>query len=109
MRLWAFLAIIFLFRTPFLEGAELSNSEEVSFKLSVVSQYLTQQTVAQTFQDSRGVLWFLTQEGLSKYNGLEVENYIHSPTDPSSITTNSVTRIAEDTNGDLWVSTKGVA
>ena len=108
MRPWAFLAIIlFLSRTPFVGGAELSNSAEVSFKLSVVSQYLTQQTVTQTFQDSRGALWFLTQEGLSKYNGLEVENYIHSPTDPSSITTNSVTRIAEDNNGDLWISTKG--
>ena len=107
MRPWAFLAILFLFRMPLLEGAELSNYAEVSFKLSVVSQHLTQQTVTQTFQDSRGVLWFLTQEGLSKYNGLVVENYIHSPTDPSSIATNSVTRIAEDKNGDLWVSTNG--
>jgi signal transduction histidine kinase/ligand-binding sensor domain-containing protein/CheY-like chemotaxis protein/HPt (histidine-containing phosphotransfer) domain-containing protein len=68
---------------------------------------LTQQTVSQTFQDSRGTLWFLTQEGLNKYNGITLENYRYSLTNPSSISTNSVTRIAEDLAGGLWVSTLG--
>ncbi|RLA44264.1 MAG: hypothetical protein DRR42_20685, partial [Gammaproteobacteria bacterium] len=107
MRLWIVAAITFLFRATLLSGAELPTQMGVTFKLSVVSQHLTQQIITQTFQDSRGTLWFLTQEGLNSYNGYEVQNYKHSPANQSTITTNLVTRIAEDRNGDLWISTVG--
>ena len=52
-------------------------------------------------------MWFLTQEGLNKYNGLTLENYRNSLTDPHSISDNFVTGISEDKNGDLWISTRG--
>ena len=107
MRQWVLAAALFFAIAPLLSGAEIPKLAEISFKPSVFSQDLTQQTVSETFQDSRGTLWFLTQEGLNKYNGFELENYKYSPNDPTSITTNAVTGIAEDNNGDLWISTFG--
>ncbi len=67
---------------------------------------LTQGTVYESFQDSRGVLWFITQEGLNRYIGHELENYRQS-SEPGSLPANIVTSIDEDRRGSLWVSTIG--
>lgn len=74
---------------------------------SVISDELTQQTVGQTFQDSRGMLWFVTQEGLNRYNGQDLENYRFSTKDNGSLPTNIVTQITEDSDGSIWLSTLG--
>jgi signal transduction histidine kinase/ligand-binding sensor domain-containing protein/CheY-like chemotaxis protein/HPt (histidine-containing phosphotransfer) domain-containing protein len=107
MRLWVLAFTILIAHAPATFSAEIAPSVDLSIKLSAISKNLTQQTVTQTFQDSRGLLWFLTQEGLNKYNGITVESYRYSLNNPSSISTNSVTRITEDTSGRLWISTKG--
>ena len=107
MRLWALTAILLLGITPNPALANLTESVDIDFQLASFSKTLTQQTVTQTFQDSRGILWFVTQEGLNRYNGYELENYRYSLTDSSSLSTDRVTGIAEDSNGDLWISTLG--
>lgn len=88
-------------------GADYSRPLYIEFQRDPISRFLTQQTITQVFQDSRGAIWILTQEGLNKYNGLEIENYRHSPTNPKSISSNAVTRICEDNAGGLWISTMG--
>lgn len=88
-------------------GEEISQPIVIDFSPEAISKLLTQQTVTQVFQDSRGFIWLLTQEGLNKYNGFELENYRYSHTDPGSISSNSVTRITEDLAGNLWLATLG--
>jgi len=101
------LSLVLCCLAPLLGNADDSRSLNIEFKPSAFSKDLTQQTVGQTFQDSRGVLWFVTQEGLNKYNGHELENYRFSTIDPQSISTDYITGIAEDVEGDLWISTLG--
>ena len=87
IKMWATAALAVLI-APFclISSADvLEEQARYEFVLSPISRYLTQQTVQTTFQDSRGALWFLTQEGLNKYNGHEIENFRYAPTDPSSI------------------------
>lgn len=81
----------------------------VNFNLdsSDISEKLTQQTVGQTFQDSRGMVWFVSQEGLNRFNGHELENYRFSSNDPNSIPASVITQIVEDVDGTLWLSTLG--
>ncbi len=67
---------------------------------------LTQGTVYQTFQDSQGALWFVSQEGLNRYIGHELETYRQS-SEPGSLPANIVTSVEEDAGGTLWVSTIG--
>ncbi|RLQ23646.1 response regulator [Seongchinamella sediminis] len=87
--------------------ANSSPLSEYDFYIAPFSKNLTQQTITQTFQDSRGALWFLTKEGLNKYEGQTVENYRFLAGSQHSISTNNVTEITEDINGDIWIATQG--
>ena len=82
-------------------------STNIDFQPSVVTQNLTQKVVTQIFQDSRGNLWFATQEGLNRYNGYELENYRYSLTNPLSLSHDATTSIVEDSGGTIWISTRG--
>lgn len=52
-------------------------------------------------------MWFLTQEGLNKYDGFEIQNFTFSASNTSSLSTNAVSRMAEDSLGGLWIATIG--
>ncbi|RLA43698.1 MAG: hypothetical protein DRR42_21390, partial [Gammaproteobacteria bacterium] len=107
MRLWVLFTAALVILGSRAHSADLSPNAKIDFSLSPFSKNLTQQSVGQSFQDSRGVLWFITQEGLNKYTGHNLENYRYSPTVADSLSTDTVTRIAEDLNGNLWISTIG--
>jgi len=68
---------------------------------------LSQSTVNKILQDSRGFLWFATEDGLNRYNGYEFKVFKHQPGNPQSISSNSVSDIIEDRDGNLWIGTKG--
>ncbi|MDJ0879662.1 MAG: hypothetical protein QNI86_13680, partial [Halieaceae bacterium] len=68
---------------------------------------LTQNWVMQTFQDSRGFIWFLTQEGTNRYDGYTVQQYLHRPSIAGSISADTASQIVEDHTGTLWIATLG--
>ena len=90
-------------------SAQTSDSRATHFEFqpSSIRDRLTQQIVNQSLQDSFGNLWLVTQEGINKYNGHEVENYRYSLTNPNSLSHDSVSAIAQDTHGSLWIATRG--
>jgi signal transduction histidine kinase/ligand-binding sensor domain-containing protein/CheY-like chemotaxis protein/HPt (histidine-containing phosphotransfer) domain-containing protein len=107
MRLKSLAFILLIARSGLIYSAEITPSVVRDFKPESISKLLTQQTVIQVFQDSRGLLWILTQEGLNNYNGFKLENFKYSSTNSNSISSNFVTRIAEGAEGFLWISTIG--
>ncbi len=106
MKLWAFIIALLITQASRVNSAELP-PPNINFSLSTFSKKLTQQSVRQSLQDSRGTLWLVTQEGLNRYTGNELENYRYSLTNPGSLTTDNITRIAEGKDGTLWISTLG--
>ena len=74
MRLWVLSITLILTQAISVYGSNLSNFTEIDFNASIISKDLTQQSVSQTFQDSRGALWFVAQEGLNRYDGHHLEN-----------------------------------
>ena len=54
-------------------------------------------------QDSTGVLWIGTQNGLVKYDGRKFERFLHNPLDSNSLINNYVECIYVDTDGSLWI------
>lgn len=84
--------------------AEELPEAELNLHPAPFSEKLTQNSIRQTFQDSTGALWFVTQEGLNRYNGHELENFIFNSNEPGSLPTNQVTRIAEDGQGRIWLA-----
>ncbi len=81
----------------------------INFKIARApqSELLTQQTIRQSFQDSQGLMWFLTQEGLHRFDGYTVTRYTANENDSSSITHNNVRHILQDNLGDIWIATIG--
>jgi len=55
------------------------------------------------FQDSRGDIWIATDNGVSRYDGLDVRTYRHDPADPHSLAHNIVRAFAEDGQGRVLV------
>lgn len=82
-------------------------SQPLTFTNISIEQGLSQSVVNCVFQDSRGFLWFGTQNGLNKYNGYNFEIYTYNPVEPNSLSNNWVYSIDEDRDGNLWIGTKG--
>lgn len=106
MKLIARLALIFSIILFSAKTFALS-PKDYTFQLSPATRELTQQSVRTIFQDSRGFVWLLTQEGLHKYDGYTVTRFRASNRDPTSLSHQSTTGIAEDDEGYLWISTAG--
>ncbi len=58
-------------------------------------------------QDYKGFMWFGTQEGLNKYDGYKMVVYKTTPNDTTSLISNAVYRILEDSYKNLWVVAGG--
>jgi len=71
-----------------------------------VENGLSQNTVNHILQDSKGFLWFATNGGLNRYDGIYFETFVHYPGDTSSISNNIVNHLFEDQLGNIWISTQ---
>ncbi|MBI3511687.1 MAG: hypothetical protein HY064_13580 [Bacteroidetes bacterium] len=59
------------------------------------------------FKDHYGFLWIGTANGLNRFDGKNVVQYVHRDNDSLSLGTNEVDDICEDDRGMLWIATKG--
>lgn len=73
------------------------------FETIGIEQGLSQSSVRVIFQDSRGFLWFGTEDGLNRYDGYSFKVFKRDPDNPKSISDGWITAIAEDQDGYLWV------
>jgi len=63
-----------------------------------VADGLPSNEVYHVFQDSKGYIWFGTDNGVARYNGDEFRVY----TKRDGLTDNTVFEIFEDSNGEIW-------
>ncbi len=66
---------------------------------------LSQNTVHSVLQDSRGFMWFATEDGLNRYDGYNFKVYKNNPQDSTSISDNFIWTIFKDKSGILWIGT----
>ncbi len=67
------------------------------------SDGLSSRLIQCLLQDSRGVLWFGTPDGLHYYDSYNFNVLRKSSTDTNSISSNYVTKLAEDKTVDIWI------
>ncbi|MEJ7769832.1 MAG: two-component regulator propeller domain-containing protein, partial [Chitinophagaceae bacterium] len=75
------------------------------FKRLTTNEGLSQGHVSAILKDSRGFMWFGTDEGLNRYDGYQFKVYKHDPDVTSSICDNVVFDLYEDSLNNLWVGT----
>ncbi|MCK4895024.1 MAG: hypothetical protein KAT07_13700, partial [Calditrichia bacterium] len=82
-------------------------AQDIRFEHISVENGLSNNHVLCILQDSIGILWVGTINGLNKYDGYNFTVYRHDPGDPKSLSNNYVKTIFEDKSGILWVGTYG--
>ena len=69
---------------------------------------LSSNTINAILKDRYGYMWFATDDGLNKFNGVNFTVYRHNPGDSASIGTGTVMAMQEDRFGNLWVGTNSI-
>ncbi len=83
-----------------------ANAEtNVSFWNSSVNNRLNQIEVRYVAQDGSGALWFATQEGLTRYNGVRTDTYSAANSETGGLQPGEVRSLSVSPNGTLWVLT----
>lgn len=82
-------------------------NQPIRFERLSLEQGLSQSSVYAILRDSKGFMWFATQEGLNKYDGYSFTVYKHVPGDPYSLSHNFVWTLYADRTGIMWVGTGG--
>ncbi|MFI0430985.1 two-component regulator propeller domain-containing protein [Mariniflexile sp. HMF6888] len=57
------------------------------------------------FKDNKGYMWFGTEDGLIRYDGVNSYHYVYNPEDKNSIISNVINVIIEDSQQKLWIGT----
>ncbi|HEY9045397.1 MAG TPA: two-component regulator propeller domain-containing protein, partial [Ohtaekwangia sp.] len=83
-----------------------STLEKIKFSRIETASGLSNSRVTDIVQDSRGFLWFATDDGLNRFDGYEFKIYRNHPDDTTSLLKNSINRIYEDNRGLIWVATR---
>ena len=55
--------------------------------------------------DKKGFLWVGTSDGLNCYDGYGFRNFLANPSDSSSIFSDNIKKIEEDSSGNIWCAT----
>lgn len=96
-----FLSLLFFHLVYFL----FSKQDYISFDRITTRDGLSQNTVFSIIQDSKGLLWIGTYDGLNKYDGKTFTTYRNDKNDENSLSNNMAFRILEDSSGFLWIGT----
>jgi two-component system sensor histidine kinase ChiS len=77
--------------------------ERLRFDHLTVENGLSNNWVQSIVKDSRGFLWFGTQDGLNRYDGSGIKVYRHDPLDPNSLPSSVAGALLEDSKKRLWI------
>jgi signal transduction histidine kinase/ligand-binding sensor domain-containing protein len=88
-----------------LYQAGYSINLNLNFSHLTTSEGLSNNTVHCVFQDSKGFLWFGTDDGLNMFNGYDFKVFFNNINDTLSLAGSAVFKVKEDSRGKLWIAT----
>lgn len=83
------------------------SGKKLEFQQFLLKDGLSQSSIYCTLQDSRGFLWFGTEDGLNKYDGYSFKTLKNDPENSQSLNFNNIKVLFEDNKGLIWVGTYG--
>lgn len=80
-------------------------AQGLQFEKLTIKDELSDNSVRDILQDSRGYLWLATLNGLDRYDGKGFRNYSSILGDETSLTNSRIQNILEDAKGFIWCLT----
>jgi len=99
--------IILIFLSLNLSANLIAQERDIKFRHLTIEEGLSQSSIFSILQDSKGFMWFGTEDGLNKYDGYNFKVYKNNPENLNSLSYNYVKAIHEDQSGVLWIGTYG--
>jgi len=90
-----------------IAGPSYGTDNELYFRHYNNKDGLSHNTVNCSLQDSKGFMWFGTEDGLNRFDGYTFTIYRHNPEQPNSLPNNRITHLFEDSEGTVWVGSGG--
>ncbi len=97
-----FLAVAILFVNKDLEAQD---KQRLSFDRITAEKGLPSTSVHVIIQDSQGLIWIGTENGLCFYDGYDFKSFQNAPNDSNSVSDNWILSLLEDRDGNIWVGT----
>ncbi|MBN8704169.1 MAG: SpoIIE family protein phosphatase [Bacteroidetes bacterium] len=97
--------VFFLFLLNQLIISQILIDNTIRFKRIGVEDGLSQNNANSIIQDSRGFMWFATQDGLNCYNGYNFKVYKKEIRNANSIPNNNVIALHQGRDGNIWIGT----
>jgi signal transduction histidine kinase/CheY-like chemotaxis protein/ligand-binding sensor domain-containing protein/AraC-like DNA-binding protein len=101
------LVLRLLFSLLFTASTTHLPAQDISIESLTIADGLSQGMIYDIEQTEDGFMWFSTKDGLNRYDGYTFKVYTNDPFNLYSIMGNEVTRLFEDSRGNLWVVVLG--
>ena len=88
-------------------SADSGSAHPMRFDRISLDDGLSQSNVSTIMQDSSGLMWFGTENGLNSYNGYEFEIFKRERGNPAALGNDYIHAIVEDADGALWIASNG--
>jgi hypothetical protein len=92
---------------PGSEPAQSLFGTDIRFERLTSEQGLSMSVINSIAQDKQGFMWFVTQDGLNRYDGKKFRIYKHDPDDPDCLVNNYICSVYVDRSGTIWITTHG--
>jgi diguanylate cyclase (GGDEF)-like protein len=99
--------LVILFAGFAAAAASANGYHPMRFNHITLDDGLSQSTVLSVLQDSKGMIWIGTENGLNRYNGYEFEVFQRERGNPDALSSDFVFDIEQDADGNLWLATNG--
>ena len=99
--------LVFICNFLFLAVSIYSQTEQFRFTHLTNDDGLSQNKVNAIVQDAYGFIWIGTYNGLNRYDGYRIDEFLHNKSDTSSLSTNQINALFVDSKKRLWIGTEG--
>lgn len=90
-----------------LSAAARAAGPGVHFDRLTINDGLSQSTIMSVAQDSKGFMWFGTQDGLNRYDGYDFRIFRPDQNSENSLPDNNIRALYTDADGGIWAGTDG--
>ncbi len=98
---------LFFYFLFLLKISALAQNDQLRFERLTINDGLSLSSVYSIYQDSKGFMWFGTEDGLNKYDGQRFRIFRPEPGNPYSLANKWTEIIYEDSKAQIWFGSKG--